>query len=180
MRERVGAELEVDHERARQGRLGFAGGARSGRVDAFDVEGGAVARGHPQAAALPADIRVVDAAFEALLEGPHRVGHAQFDNLAADQRAQGIGLIAGGDRHIGAEPQNVVLVDPGVIGVLPRRPGHPESPGRGSDRRQSPPGNYPPSLRPGRWRPLTLAAVEAGDMTSVERHLRPARHLRIP
>jgi hypothetical protein len=98
--------------------LGFAGGAGGWGVDAFDVEGGAVARGHPQAAALPADIRVVDAAVDPLGEEPHRVGHAQFDNLAADQHAQGIGLIAGGDRHIGAEPQNVVLVDPGVIGVL--------------------------------------------------------------
>jgi len=43
MRQRVGAELEIDDERARQCCLGFAGGAGGRRVDAFDVERRAVA-----------------------------------------------------------------------------------------------------------------------------------------
>ena len=88
MRQRVGTELEMDDERARKSRLGLAGGAWGGGVDAFDVEGGTVARGYPQSAAFPAGIGVIDAPVEPFGEEPHRIGHAQLDDLAADQRVQ--------------------------------------------------------------------------------------------
>ena len=69
MRQRVGTQLEIDDQRARQCRLGFAGG---GSVDAFDVERSAVAAGHPQAAALPAGVRVADAAVTTKRSGSTR------------------------------------------------------------------------------------------------------------
>ena len=47
MRQRIGAELEFDDERARQGLGCGARGAGGRRVDAFDVERCAVTRGHP-------------------------------------------------------------------------------------------------------------------------------------
>jgi len=72
MRQRVGTQLEIDDQRARQCRLGFAGGAGGGSVDAFDVERSAVAGGHPQAAALPAGVRVVDAAVTTKRSGSTR------------------------------------------------------------------------------------------------------------
>ena len=80
--------LELDDQRARQGRLGLAGGAGGGSVDAFDVERRAVARGHPEAAPLPAGVLVVDAPVDPFGEEPHRVGDTQLDDLAADQRMQ--------------------------------------------------------------------------------------------
>ena len=47
MRERIGAELELDDQRTRQGRRGLAGGAGGRRVDALDVLRRAVARARP-------------------------------------------------------------------------------------------------------------------------------------
>ena len=83
MRQRIRAELELDDKRARQclGRL--AGGAGDRSVDAFDVERRAVARGHPEAAALPADVRVIDAAFEPLAAQPHAIGRSLLNTVNA-------------------------------------------------------------------------------------------------
>src|SRR5437899_8805131 len=129
----------------------------------------AVARARPQRARFPAGIGVVNAAFEPLREKTHRIGHTQLDDLAADQRVQRIRLVAGLDRHIGAEPEYVVLVDPHIIRVLlgagialearPRQCIEIEALGAflavfGA--------------RPVE-RSLALATVEAGDVTAVER-----------
>src|SRR5260221_12426179 len=118
MREGVGAELELDDERARQGLWRRPWRARRRRVNALDMLRRAVTRSHPQRTALPAGLRVVDAAFEPLGEKAHRIGDAQFDEFAVHQRVQGIRLVAGFERHIGAEPEDVVLVDPDVIRVF--------------------------------------------------------------
>jgi len=59
MCERIGAQLEVHHQWPGQ-RLSRR--ARTGRVNTFDVRWRSVAGGRPQALALPAGIRIVDAA----------------------------------------------------------------------------------------------------------------------
>src|SRR4051812_47357327 len=66
VRERARAELELHHQRARPGLLRRAGRARMGCVDAFDVRRRPIAGSDPEAAALPADLRIVDSAVEAL------------------------------------------------------------------------------------------------------------------
>ena len=111
-RERIGPQLEVHDQRARQ-RL--SGRARARRVDAFDVHRRAVARGHPQPLALPAGFRIIDAAVHALREEAHRVGDAELDHLAVRERVQRIREIAGADRGVLAQTEDVVLVHPRVI-----------------------------------------------------------------
>src|SRR5580693_1499585 len=87
---------------------------------AFLVPGHAVAARGPQAAAFPADLWIVDAAVEALGVEAGRVGHFHGDHFALGKGDQAVVEIAGGDRHIVAEPERVVLVDPGVIARLGR------------------------------------------------------------
>ena len=53
---------------------------------ALHMERRAAAERRPQSAALPAGIGIVDAAVEALGVEAHRIGHAQDDELAVDQR----------------------------------------------------------------------------------------------
>src|SRR4030095_7834953 len=43
------------------------------------------------ALALPASLRIVDAPVHSLREEPHRVGHAQREELAVDEREQPFG-----------------------------------------------------------------------------------------
>ena len=76
------------------------------------MNGSPVARSHPQAAAFPPRVGIVDAAVDLLGEKSHRVGDAQFDDAAVHERVQRIRLVAGGYRRIGAEPERVVLINP--------------------------------------------------------------------
>src|SRR5215469_923895 len=85
MRERIGSQLEVHHQWARQRSRAGTGRAGRGCIDALDMRRRAVARRHPQAAALPAGIGIIDAAVEALGEETHRIRHAQLDHAPADQ-----------------------------------------------------------------------------------------------
>src|SRR5215471_10259630 len=165
MRQRIGAQLEVHDQRARQRLRGLAGGARGRGVDAFDMHRGAVAGGHPQTTALPASIGVVDAAVEALGKEAHRIRHAQLDHPAADQCMERIRLVASGDRDVGAEPQDVVLVDPGVIRIFLRT--RIALKARSGDRiERKALGTFLPKLRAGPVeRALALAAVEACDVS---------------
>src|SRR6266545_8018495 len=57
-------------------------------ADAFVVERRAVAGGGPDAAALPAGVRIVDAAIEGLRIEAHRIRHHHVDHLAVLQRNQ--------------------------------------------------------------------------------------------
>src|SRR2546427_6719724 len=118
--ERIRTQLEVHDQRAGQGLAGRAG---TRRVDALDVHRRSVARGHPQSSALPAGLRIVDAAVHALGEEAHGIRNAQLDDLPVRQRVERIREIAGADRRVRAQAQDVVLIDPGVIrplgGALP-------------------------------------------------------------
>src|SRR6266545_970381 len=67
------------------------------------------------AAALPAAIRVVNAAIEPLREVPHRIGDLQTDPFPVHQREEAFIRIAGVDRDVLAEPERILLVHPGVV-----------------------------------------------------------------
>src|SRR5712672_1672509 len=104
-RKRVWPDLQLEH-------FGL-------RVDAtFAVEVGAGAGRGPQAPALPAAVRIVDAAVGVLGEEAHRIGNPQRHELAVNDRGQRFPAVGRGDRHVRAEPQRVEAVDPDIIGVL--------------------------------------------------------------
>src|ERR1700704_4761277 len=90
------------------------------RVDAFDVDRRAVARRDPQPAGLPAPVAIIDAALETLGEEAHRIGDTKLHHRAVDEGEQRVRLVAGHDRHVGAETKNVMLVDPGIIRIFRR------------------------------------------------------------
>src|SRR5262249_826801 len=69
----------------------------------------------PQAPALPAGLRIVDAGVETLGIEAEWVRHAQRHHLAIDERREAVVFICGRDRHVIAETNRVVLIDPGVI-----------------------------------------------------------------
>src|SRR6266568_2193215 len=169
MRERIRAQLEVHDQRARSGGCGLAWRAWSGRVDAFDMDRRAVAGGHPEAAALPAGIAIIDASVEPLGEKAHRIGDAKLNDLSADQGVERIRLVAGGDRHVRAKAEDVVLVDPRVIGILGGAGITLEA--RPWNRMEAPAlGTFVAELRARSIeRPLALATVEARDVAAVER-----------
>ena len=105
LRQRIGSDLEVhDH--------------RLHTLATFLQPRRAIALRRPQAPALPAGIGIVDAAVEALGVEAGRIRHLQRDHLAVLERDHAVVEVAGGDRHVVAEAQRVVLVDPGVIARL--------------------------------------------------------------
>src|SRR5580704_13446945 len=137
---------------------------------AFLVPGHAVAAGGPKAAAFPADLCIVDAAVEALGVEAGRVGHFHGDHLAVGKGDQAVVEIAGRDRHVVAEAERVVLVDPGVIARLRRVI---------ADAGKARPRIFVerPAFRAliagcGRAveRPFAFAPVEAAEMAAGERH----------
>ncbi len=107
MRQRIRAKLELHELR----RSAFA---------ALDVERRAVTRGRPDSAAFPTAVRVVDPAVHGLGVEAHGIGDHKIDHLAVLQRNDRLVLIACGKRNVLAEPQRVVLVDPGVVARLGR------------------------------------------------------------
>ncbi len=78
----------------------------------------AVAARGPQAPRLPAAVGIVDAAVEALGIEAERIRHPQRDHLAVLERDQPVVEVAGRHRHVVAEAEGVVLVDPGVVARL--------------------------------------------------------------
>src|SRR5580704_7939625 len=105
MRQRIGPDLDMD----RHGRHALA---------AFLEPGRAVAFRRPQAPALPAGVRIVDAGIKSLGIKAERVRDAQRHHLAVDQRGKAVTLVRSRDRHVVAEPDRVVLIDPGVVARL--------------------------------------------------------------
>src|SRR4029450_5417225 len=80
--------------------------------------GRAIAAGRPKAAAPPAGIRIVDAAIEALGIEAHWIGDADGDHLAVFGGGNALHQIGARHRNVLAEPERVVLIDPGVIARL--------------------------------------------------------------
>src|SRR5262249_49103725 len=72
----------------------------------------------PQAPALPAGLRIVDARVETLGIEAEWVRHAQRHHLAVDERREAVVFICGRDRHVIAETNRIVLIDPGVVARL--------------------------------------------------------------
>src|SRR5262245_51248500 len=105
MRKRVRAKLEVHDDRLLA-------------LPTFHEPRRAVAAGRPEAAPLPAGCRVVDATIEALGVEAERVRNAQHHHLAVLERDQAVVEVAGRHRHVLAEAERVVLVDPRVVARL--------------------------------------------------------------
>src|SRR2546427_10581938 len=80
----IRTQLEMHDERAGQSLAGRAG---TRRVDALDVHRRSVARGYPQSSALPAGLRIVDAAVHAFGEEAHGLRNAQLADPPGPQRA---------------------------------------------------------------------------------------------
>ena len=74
--------------------------------------------GRPDATSLPAAIWIVDAAIHPFGIEAEGVGDAEIDPVPADEREERLVGIAGRDRHVPAEPEDIVLVDPAVIARL--------------------------------------------------------------
>src|ERR1035437_4520565 len=104
--ERIGAKLHVH-------------GARHASLAAFLEPRRAVTVRAPQPASLPAGVRIVDTPVDALRVEADRVRDADRDHLAVLQRDEAVIEVGGGHRSVLAEPERVVLVDPGVIARLP-------------------------------------------------------------
>src|SRR5215468_8197027 len=74
-----------------------------------------VAVRRPQTTALPAAIRIVDAAIDPLGEEAERIGYPHVDPLAVNESHQRFVGVAGGHRYVVAEAERILLVDPGVV-----------------------------------------------------------------
>src|SRR5262249_25952754 len=92
--------------------------ARLGALAAFLQPRCAVAVRAPQAAALPAGIRVIDAPVQALGKEAQRVGYAQHDHLPVLERSEAVIKVGRRDRNVLAKPHRVMLVYPGVVARL--------------------------------------------------------------
>src|SRR5437868_1515001 len=103
--EGIRAKLEMNH---------FARRALS----SFHMEWRPRAHGRPEAASLPAGVRIIDAAVEPLGVEAHRIWDTQNHPLSVLEGEQPLRLVAGADRNVLAEAERVELVDPGVIAPL--------------------------------------------------------------
>src|SRR5688500_3146492 len=84
----------------------------------FHVKWRTRADGGPQAAPLPARLRIVDAAVQPLGVEAERIGHANHDPLAVLEREQSFRRVAGVDRRVRAKTGGIKLIDPGVIAAF--------------------------------------------------------------
>src|SRR4029078_4957589 len=93
-------------------------GTRARALAAFHQTRRAIAIGAPGSATFPAGVRIVDAAVEPFGIEPHRVRDTQHDHLAVLQGNEAVVEVGGGDRNVLAEPNRIVLIDPGVVARL--------------------------------------------------------------
>src|SRR4029434_10629835 len=138
---------------------------------AFDMVGRSAGVGRPYSLALPPRFRIVDAPVHTLGVESHGIGNAKRDELSVHQDFQRISKIAGGERHVPAQPEDVVLINPSVIARL-----------------GAPRVCHALELRSRKWverptfrtvlsrrgravkRPVALAPVEAGEMSACQWH----------
>src|ERR1700730_10851010 len=159
-RQRVRADLELIDLRRRS----LAGLAMERR---------AVAVRRPERAALPAGVRIVDAAIDPLGEEAERIGDDHVDPLAVDERHQRLVAVAGGHRNVVAKAGRVLLVDPGVVARLGAAALGDVLELRTWERRERPALGTQLAfggLRAVEWA-LALAAVERAEMAARQRHV---------
>ena len=60
-------------------------------------------------------MRIVDAGIETLGIKAQRVGDPQRDHFAVHERSEAVVLVSRRDRHVVAEPDRIMLIDPGVV-----------------------------------------------------------------
>src|SRR4029078_10429678 len=77
----------------------------------------------PDRATLPPGVRIIDATVDPLGEVAHRIRNAETDYLAVHDREDGVGVVAGRQRGVRAESEDVALIDPRVIGRFSRSRG---------------------------------------------------------
>src|SRR5260370_17489946 len=105
VRQRIGPQLDVH-------------GTRLAAFAALHQPRRAITVGAPQPAAFPAGVGIIDAPVEALGIKAHRVRDAQHDHLPVLESDEAVVEVGGGHGNVLAEPQRIVLVDPGVIARL--------------------------------------------------------------
>src|SRR5258707_14294710 len=130
-----------------------------------------VAVRRPQTTALPAAIRIVDAAIDPLGEEAERIGDAHVDPLAIDERHQRFVGITGRQRNVVAKAERVLLVDPGVIARLGAAVFSDVAELRAGERRQRPAFRTHlafSGLRAVEWA-FALAAVEGAGAAALQR-----------
>src|SRR5687768_15358714 len=93
-------------------------GKRSAALASFPEPRRPVAARRPRTSALPAGAGIVDPTVEPLGVEAHRIRHAQPDHLTSLEGDHAAIEIAGRDRHVLAEAEHVVLIDPGVVAGL--------------------------------------------------------------
>src|ERR1700722_2327950 len=102
IRQRRWANLKMDHQRLHA-------------LAPFLVPGCPIAARDPKAAPLPTRGGVIDSTVDTLGVESQRIGNAQRDEPAVNQRVYAVKEIARGDRHVCPQPQRVVLIHPGVV-----------------------------------------------------------------
>src|SRR5260370_22986853 len=91
---------------------------RSGRRSAFIVEYRTRACRGPQSFALPAGVRIVDAAVHVLAEEAHGVRDMNVYKFAVHERQQSLVAVGFRDWHVCAETERVKAIHPEEIGVI--------------------------------------------------------------
>src|SRR5258708_17043176 len=158
--QRIRTNLELDH----LGPVSLAG---------FAMERRAVSVSRPDAAALPAPIRIVDTAVHPLGKEAERIRHPHIDPLAVHPRHQRLVGIAGSHRNVGAEAGRVELVDPGIIARLGAAAFGDIPELRSRERNERPP--FRTQLAFGGLRPveraLAFAAIELAHVAARQWHI---------
>src|SRR5205809_2745627 len=85
---------------------------------AFHEPRRAIAARRPEPAALPPGLWIVDASVESLRVEAERIRDAHHDHLPVLETDQPVVEISGRHRHVFAEPERVVLIDPRVVARL--------------------------------------------------------------
>src|SRR3954469_17241009 len=157
LRERIRAELEMR-------------GERSGAFAALDQPRRPIAVGRPQPASLPAAVRIVDAAVQPFRVEPERVRDAQHDHASVRVRDQAVVQVAGGQRHVAAEAEGVVLIEPRVVARLGAVLANAAESGTGVLMARPAFGALIAGGLRAVERPLALAPIEAAHVPARQRH----------